>query len=60
MRPKRTLAPGLHAVEADTTQLRQIILNLVVNGSEAAATARIEELVERVRLVTLEKGRGRG
>ncbi|HEY1108020.1 MAG TPA: transporter substrate-binding domain-containing protein [Opitutaceae bacterium] len=29
------LAPGLPAVEADATQLRQVIMNLVINASEA-------------------------
>jgi PAS domain S-box-containing protein len=29
------LAPGLPAIEADASQLRQIILNLVINASEA-------------------------
>jgi len=29
------LAPGLPAVEADATQLRQVVLNLVANASEA-------------------------
>ncbi|MBI5773940.1 MAG: PAS domain-containing protein [Verrucomicrobia bacterium] len=32
---KLTLAPGLPAISADATQLRQILMNLVINASEA-------------------------
>ncbi len=32
------LAPGLPAVSADATQLRQVIMNLVINASEAIAS----------------------
>jgi two-component system cell cycle sensor histidine kinase/response regulator CckA len=33
------LAPGLPAVMADATQIRQIVMNLVLNGSDAIASA---------------------
>jgi PAS domain S-box-containing protein len=33
------LAPGLPAIEADPTQIRQIIMNLVINASEAIGGA---------------------
>ncbi len=32
---RQNLAPGLPRVEADPTQLRQVIMNLVINGSDA-------------------------
>jgi two-component system, cell cycle sensor histidine kinase and response regulator CckA len=32
------LAPSLPAIKADATQLRQVIMNLVINGSEAIAS----------------------
>src|SRR5262249_15335785 len=33
------LGPGLPAIEGDTTQIRQVIMNLIINASEAIAPA---------------------
>ena len=46
-----SMAPNLPAIEADATQLRQVVMNLVVNGSDAIGDAEGEirvhtELVE--------------
>jgi signal transduction histidine kinase/CheY-like chemotaxis protein len=32
---RRDLAPDLHPIEADATQIRQVIMNLLINASEA-------------------------
>jgi PAS domain S-box-containing protein len=45
------LAPGLPCVEADVTQLRQIIMNLVMNASEALGSE-AGEITVRTKLVS--------
>jgi PAS domain S-box-containing protein len=63
------LAPGLQPVEADPTQLRQVVMNLVLNASEALGgqRGRIKVRTKAVRAdeafpggVDLERGPGEG
>jgi two-component system, cell cycle sensor histidine kinase and response regulator CckA len=44
-------APGLPAIEADATQIRQVVMNLIVNASEAMA--------EETGAITVSTGRAR-
>jgi PAS domain S-box-containing protein len=46
------LSPGLPPVEADATQLQQLIMNLVINGAEAVgdATGKVLVTVEAIHL----------
>jgi PAS domain S-box-containing protein len=48
-----SMAPGMPAIEADATQLRQVVMNLVVNASDAIGEAD-GEIKVRTDLVTLD------
>jgi two-component system cell cycle sensor histidine kinase/response regulator CckA len=51
----RDLAPGLPAVEGDSSQLRQVVLNLITNASDAIGE-RQGAITVRTRLVRLDGG----